>query len=130
MLNATAIDRNRLWKLDYEIPKKHGIRQALGENGGPGGLFFTLRTLPMIFDFVRDMEELCPNALMINFSNPESRIIRALGKYSRIRAVGLCEGIFGATDHVARIMELPKADVDVWGAGLNHFQWLTDVRHQ
>jgi alpha-galactosidase len=130
VLNATAIDRNRLWKLDYEIPKKHGIRQTLGENGGPGGLFFTLRTLPMIFDFVRDMEELCPNALMINFSNPESRIILALGKYSQIRAVGLCEGIFGATDHVARIMDLPKADVDVWGAGLNHFQWLIHIRHR
>src|SRR6516225_9454874 len=67
VLNATAIDRNRLWKLDYEIPKKHGIRQTLGENGGPGGLFFTMRTLPMVLDFARDMEELCPDALLINF---------------------------------------------------------------
>jgi alpha-galactosidase len=78
VLNATAIDRNRLWKLDYEIPKKYGIRQTLGENGGPGGLSFTLRTLP-ILNFARDIEKLCPNALRINFSNPESRIILALG---------------------------------------------------
>jgi alpha-galactosidase len=130
VLNATAIDRLRLWKLDYEIPKKHGIRQTLGENGGPGGLFFTLRTLPMVLDFARDIEELCPNALLINFSNPENRIILALGRHSRVRAVGLCEGIFGATDHVARVMGLPKTDVDVWGAGLNHFQWLTQIRHR
>ena len=109
VLNATAIDRNRLWKLDYEIPKKHGIRQTLGENGGPGGLFFTLRTLPMVLDFARDMEELCPDALLINFSNPESRIILALAKYSRVRAVGLCEGIFGGQEHVAHIMDVPKA---------------------
>ena len=94
VLNATAIDRNRLWKLDYEIPKKYGIRHTLGENGGPGGLFFTLRTLPMVLDFARDMEELCPDALLINFSNPESRIVLALGKYSKIRALGLCEGHF------------------------------------
>jgi len=130
VLNATAIDRNRLWKLDYEIPKKYGIRQTLGENGGPGGLSFTLRTLPMVFDFARDIEELCPDALLVNFSNPESRIILALGKYSNVRAVGLCEGIFGAQGHVAHVMDVPKEEVDVWGAGLNHFQWLTHIRHR
>lgn len=130
VLNATAIDRNRLWKLDYEIPRKYGIRQTLGENGGPGGLFFTLRTLPMVFDFAHDIEELCPDALLINFSNPESRIILALGKYSRVRTLGLCEGIFGGQGHVAHIMDMPKSDVDVWGAGLNHFQWLVQIRHR
>jgi len=128
VLNATAIDRNRLWKLDYEIPKKYGIRQTLGENGGPGGLFFTLRTLPMVFDFARDMEAKCPDALLINFSNPESRIILALGKYGKVRALGLCEGIFGGRGHVAHIMDVPAEEVDVWGAGLNHFQWLTQIR--
>ena len=71
VVNATAIDRNRLWKLDLEVPRKYGIRHTLGENGGPGGLFFTLRTLPLVFDFVREMQELCPQALFINFSNPE-----------------------------------------------------------
>jgi alpha-galactosidase len=130
VLNATAIERNRLWKLDYEIPKKYGIRQTLGENGGPGGLSFTLRTLPMVLEFARDIEELCPGALLINFSNPESRVILALGKYSKVRAVGLCEGIFGGQGHVAHIMDMPKEDVDVWGAGLNHFQWLTHIRQR
>jgi alpha-galactosidase len=130
VLNATAIDRNRLWKLDYEIPKKHGIRQTLGENGGPGGLSFTLRTLPMVLDFAHDIDDLCPDALLINFSNPESRIILALSKYTSVRAVGLCEGIFGGQGHVAHIMDMPKEKVDVWGAGLNHFQWLTHIRHR
>lgn len=128
VLNATAIDRLRLWQLDYEIPKKHGLRQTLGENGGPGGLFFTLRTLPLVFDFVRDMEALCPDALFVNFSNPESRIILAVGKYSRIRAVGLCEGVFGSRSHVATVMGRPAETVDVWAAGLNHFQWLLQIR--
>jgi alpha-galactosidase len=128
VLNATAIERNRLWKLDFDVPKKHGIRHTLGENGGPGGLFFTVRTLPLVFDIARDMEELCPDALLINFSNPESRIVLALGRYSRIRAVGLCEGIFGGRSHVAHIMDLPHERVDVWGAGLNHFQCLLEIR--
>ena len=130
VVNSTAIDRLRLWKLDFEIPKKYGIRQTLGENGGPGGLFFTLRTIPMVFDFIRDMEALCPNALFINFSNPESRIVLALAKYSRIRAIGLCHGLFLARAFVAQITGLPPEDVDVWGAGLNHFQCLVRIRHR
>jgi alpha-galactosidase len=130
VINATAIDRLRLWKLDFEIPRKYGIRHTLGENGGPGGLFFTLRTLPLVFDIVRDMEERCPQALFINFSNPESRIVLALGRYSRIRTIGLCHGLFMSRDDVARILGMPPTEVAVWGAGLNHFQWLLHIRRR
>ena len=130
VVNAAAIDRNRLWRLDFEVPRKYGIRHTLGENGGPGGLFFTLRTLPLVFDFVREIEECCPRALFINFSNPESRIILALGKYSSIRALGLCHGIFMGQGDVARVLGLPHDEVDVWGAGINHFQCLLQIRHR
>ena len=130
VVNATAIDRNRLWQLDFEVPRKYGIRHTLGENGGPGGLFFTLRTLPLVFDFVREMEERCPHALFINFANPESRIILALGKYGSIRALGLCHGIFMGQGDIARIIGLPYEQVDVWGAGINHFQCLMRIRHR
>ncbi|WP_448187362.1 family 4 glycosyl hydrolase [Azospirillum sp. sgz301742] len=130
VLNAIAIDRNRLWKLDFEVPKKYGIRHTLGENGGPGGLFFTLRTLPLIFDFARDIEELCPNALFINLSNPESRVIMGLGKYSPIKAIGLCHGIFLARWFIAQILGMKEPEIDVWGAGLNHFQWLMHIRER
>ncbi|MBI5262454.1 MAG: alpha-glucosidase/alpha-galactosidase [Bradyrhizobium sp.] len=128
VVHSTAIDRNRLWRLDFEVPRKFGIRHTLGENGGPGGLFFTLRTLPVVFDFVREMELRCPRALFINFSNPESRIVLALGRYSRLRSLGLCHGIFLARGHVATILGLPEDRVDVWGAGLNHFQCLMQIR--
>jgi len=128
VVNATAIDRNRLWKLDWEVPRKYGIRHTLGENGGPGGLMFTLRTLPLVFDVTREMQELCPQALFVNFSNPENRIIHALGKYSPIRALGLCHGIFMGQGAVADIMGLPYEQVEVWGAGLNHAQCLLQIR--
>ena len=128
--NAVAIDRNRLWRRDFEVPRKHGIRHTLGENGGPGGLFFTLRTLPLIFDIVRDMEAVCPDALLINFSNPETRVIQAVGRYSRIKAIGLCHGVFLAQHAVARIIGLPADDVDVRTAGLNHFGCLVQIRHR
>lgn len=132
VLNSVAIDRTRLWRLDFEVPKKYGIRHTLGENGGPGGLFFTLRTLPLIFDFVRDMEELCPNAYFINYSNPESRIVLALGKYSSIKSLGLCHGIFLARWYVGTIMGMadkePEKRLDLWAAGLNHFQCVMQIR--
>lgn len=130
VVNATAIDRNRLWKADFEVPCKYGIRHTLGENGGPGGLFFTLRTLPLVFDIAREIKELCPHALFINFSNPESRIILALGKYSPVAAVGLCHGIFMGRDDVARVMGLDSGTVEVWGAGLNHSQCLLQIRNR
>ncbi len=128
VINSTAIDRNRLWKLDFEVPKKYGIHHTLGENGGPGGLFFTLRTIPLVMEIVRDMEALCPQAVFINFSNPESRIILAVGKYSPVRCIGLCHGVFMAQNDVAQIMGLPSEQVDVSAAGLNHFQWLLSIR--
>lgn len=130
VLNSIAIERNRLWKLDFEVPKQFGIRHTLGENGGPGGLFFTLRTIPLIMEIVRDMEDLCPDATFINFSNPESRIILAVSQYSAIRAIGLCHGVFMSQHDTARLLSLPADEVDVRGAGLNHFQWLTSIRRK
>lgn len=130
VINSVAIDRTRLWKQDFEVPKRLGIRHTLGENGGPGGLFFTLRTLPLIFDIVRDMEELCPNALFLNYSNPESRIVLALAKYSWIKAMGLCHGIFMARGDICRIIGREWRDLELWAAGLNHFQVVTAVRER
>jgi alpha-galactosidase len=128
VIHSTVIDRNRLWRLDFEVPRKFGLRHTLGENGGPGGLFFTLRTLPVVFDFVREMELRCPQALLVNFSNPESRVVLALGRYSKIRTIGLCHGIFLARDQVASILGMPVERVQVSGAGLNHFQCLMQIR--
>jgi alpha-galactosidase len=128
VVNSIAIERCALWKYDFEIPKKYGIRQTLGENGGPGGLFFSMRTIPLIMDIIRDMEELCPNAYFLNFSNPESRIILALGRYTKIKCVGLCHGVFMGRNDAARIMGLDPKNVDVLAAGLNHFQWLLEIK--
>lgn len=127
VVNSIAIERSRLWQLDFQIPKKYGIRHALGENGGPGGLFFTMRTLPAISDIVKDMEELCPDAFFINFSNPESRIILALGRYSKLKHVGLCHGVFMGQNDVAKIMGRAPGSIEVTAAGLNHFQWLLKI---
>lgn len=127
VINSIAIDRNELWKLDWSIPIKHGIKQVLGENGGPGGLSHTLRNIPVILDICHDMERLCPNALFINFTNPESRICLAISKHTSIRSVGLCHGVYMGIDSISRI--IGENQIDVVAAGLNHFTWMLSIKN-
>ena len=128
VINSLAIERCELWKQDFRVPQKYGVRHTLGENGGPGALFFTMRTLPVILDIMRDMEELCPEAWFLNFSNPETRIVLGVNMYSRIKCIGLCHGIFMARWDMAKILGRPAESIEVFGAGMNHFQWIQSVR--
>ncbi len=148
--------REQLWRMDWEIPLKHGLRQPYGENGGPGGLMHACRQIPPFMEIVRDMEQLCPQAWLINFSNPLPRITRAVTRYSSIRVVGKCHQIevgYGITavllrhrygievpagvslrsdpNNVATIHALAAAGrqhLVIKSAGLNHFIWLMDIR--
>ena len=128
VISSLAIERCELWKHDFEVPKKHGIRHTLGENGGPGALFFTMRTIPVVMDIIRDMEALCPNAYFLNFSNPETRIVLAVSRYTGIRCMGLCHGIFMAQHDMEKIMGRPQGTLELFGAGMNHFQWIMAMR--
>jgi alpha-galactosidase len=128
VINSLAIERCELWKKDFQIPKKYGIRHCLGENGGPGALFFTLRTFPVIMDIIHDMEELCPNAWFLNFSNPETRIVLGVNMYSGIKCIGLCHGIFMGHSDIAEILGRTYESIEVRGAGMNHFQWILSIR--
>ena len=127
VIASIAVKRDELWKLDFSIPIKHGIKQVLGENGGPGGLSHALRNIPIVMDIVRDMERLCPNALLMNFTNPESRICLAVSRYSPIRFVGLCHGIGMGYDSISKITGVPADDLQGIAAGLNHFAWFLQI---
>jgi alpha-galactosidase len=130
VITAVAVRRDELWKLDFQIPLKHGLRQVLGENGGPGGLSPALRNIPIILGIARDMERLCPKALLMNFSNPESRIGLAISRYTGLRFVGLCHGIGMGYTSIGRITGLPADDLVGLAAGLNHFSWFLDIRRR
>lgn len=125
---SIAINRMELWKHDFNIPKKFGIDHVLGENGGPGCVFHTMRNIPIILDICRDMERLCPDALMINFTNPESRICLAVHKYTKIKCVGLCHQIIAGKRIVGKIIGKDPEELDVKACGLNHFTWMLDIR--
>lgn len=126
---SIAVKRNELWRLDFQIPLKHGVKHVLGENGGPGGLFHAMRNIPIILDIARDIEELAPAAFVINFTNPEGRICQALHRYTNLKFVGLCHGIEMMRRVAGRLLDLPPQQIDPTAGGLNHFSWVLSLRH-
>ena len=130
VVTSIAVNRNERWKLDFEIPLKYSFHQVLGENGGPGGLFHTMRNVPIMLAIARDMELLCPEAILLNYTIPESRICLAVSRHTRIRAAGLCHGIFMGVGTLADIAKVPGSEVDIKAAGLNHFIWALSVRRR
>jgi alpha-galactosidase len=125
---SIAVQRNRLWRLDWEIPLKYGVKHTLGENGGPGGLFHCMRNIPIILDVCRDIEDLCPDALVLNFTNPVSRICMAIDRFTDVNAIGLCHGIGGQLHTLSQVMGIGADNLDAKAAGLNHFTWILDLR--
>lgn len=108
---------------DREIPLRYGIDQGVGDTLGPGGVFRALRTIPPILDFCRDMEELCPGALLINYSNPMDMICWAVNQATTIRNVGFCHSVQNTTRQLAEYMGVPLDEVSAWVAGINHQAW-------
>jgi alpha-galactosidase len=119
------------WNLDMKIPWKYGSSQVYGENGGPGGMFHSLRVVPPILDICEDINQLCPDAVFINYSNPMSRILLAIEReYPNLKVVGLCHEIDFAQDLFPKILKIPFDKMDLWCGGLNHMGSVIKARHK
>jgi len=116
------------FKRDYEIPLKYGVDQCIGDSLGPGGIFRGLRTMPVLMDIVRDMEVLCPGAVMLNYANPMAANCLALGKISRLAFIGLCHGVQTTLDLISEYVGVPKDHVDYLCAGINHMAWFLSLK--
>ncbi|MCD5415289.1 MAG: hypothetical protein LR001_09940 [Clostridiales bacterium] len=125
---SVEINRFPLWEADRRIPKEFGIEQALGENGGPGGLFHAMRQIPPIVEICKDVERLCPNALVINLSNPMSRILQAVHDYTNVKFVGSCHEIAEGQAYLSTLLDIPEERLHVVAAGLNHFTWYLKIQ--
>jgi alpha-galactosidase len=128
VITSLAVDRIRTWKIDHELALRHGFASVLSENGGPGGLSHTLRSVPLVLDVAADIEELAPSAVLLNYTNPENRVCRALQRYTPVRSIGLCHSVAEAIDRCATLLGRPRTDLDVRAAGVNHFTWFTSIR--
>lgn len=115
--------------IDFEIPKKYRLRQTIGDTLGIGGIFRALRTIPVVLDFAREMEEICPDAWFLNYVNPMAMVTGALLHGSRIRTVGLCHSVQVCAEQLLRRVGMwegiQKLDWKI--AGINHQAWLLEI---
>jgi alpha-galactosidase len=114
--------------IDFEIPKKYGLRQTIADTLGIGGIFRALRTIPVVLEFARDMEAVCPNAWFLNYVNPMAMITGGLLEGSGIRSVGLCHSVQGCALGLLARLQIPDPPKLQWHiAGINHQAWLLEV---
>jgi len=115
---------------DNDIPLKYGVDQCIGDTIGPGGLFKALRTVPVYLDILRDMRELCPDAIMLNYTNPMNIMCLAAGRaVPEIETVGLCHSVQGTSHLLARYADIPYEQMEWDCAGINHLAWFTKLKH-
>jgi alpha-galactosidase len=123
-------NRFELWDQDWKIPMQYGIRQVYGENGGPGGLFHSLRIIPPILEICGDIMAICPDAYVFNFSNPMSRICTTvMRKYPYLKLVGLCHEIASLPHHLPAMLGTSLENLTFRAGGLNHFSVLLSVHY-
>jgi alpha-galactosidase len=115
---------------DYDIPLKYGVDQCIGDTIGPGGIFKALRTGPAWLEILHDAERLCPDALVLNYTNPMSILTLAALCGTSMRTVGLCHSIQDNTYELAEYLEIPQPELEWRCAGINHNAWFTELRHQ
>jgi alpha-galactosidase len=129
VINMIQVGGVDAFQLDYEIPLKYGVDQCIGDSLGPGGVFRTLRTAPVMAEMVAEMEELCPNALLLNYTNPMGACCYLLARVAqRVQFIGLCHGVQTTLDLISRYVDVPKDQVDFLCAGINHMAWFLSLK--
>ena len=115
--------------IDFEVPKKYGLRQTIADTLGIGGIFRALRTIPVMLDFAREMEEVAPDAWLLNYTNPMAMVTGAVLHHTGVRAVGLCHSVQGCVPHLLQKLGLEQDPAATrWRiAGINHQAWLLEL---
>jgi len=116
--------------IDFEIPKKYGLRQTIGDTLGIGGIFRALRTIPVMLDYCRIIEHLAPGALLLNYVNPMAMLTGAILRATSVRCVGLCHSVQGCARWLCRMLELPEDSLRWRIAGINHQAWLLSISRE
>ncbi len=130
VINMVQIGGLEAYRHDVEIPIKYGINQCVGDTLGPGGMFRAFRTIPFMLDLCREMERVCPHALLLNYVNPMATNCLAVFKNSSIRCVGLCHSVQGTASQLAQYAGVDFKDVTYWAAGINHMSFYLKIEYQ
>jgi len=118
----------QVWRHDIEIPKQYGVDINIGDTRGVAGIFRALRTIPVMVSICKDMERLCPDALLLNYTNPMAMLCRAMQRASRIQLTGLCHSVQGTAGMLAKWLGAPMSEITYVCAGINHQSWYIQYR--
>ena len=127
IVNCIEVSGLECVRHDNDIPARYGIDQCIGDTIGPGGLFKGLRTIPVWLDILRDAEELCPDAIVLNYTNPMNMLCLAAGRVSRLPVVGLCHSVQGTSHLLAQRAGVAYEEMTWECAGINHLAWYTKL---
>jgi alpha-galactosidase len=129
IINTVEVSGLNTVQYDYEIPLKYGVDQCIGDTVGPGGVMKALRTIPPWLAILKDAEELCPDAFVINYTNPMSMVMLATFRASKMKAVGLCHSVQDSAVRLATYLDIPYEELKWQCAGINHMSWFTELSH-
>lgn len=130
VITSCEVQRYPFWVKDLRIPERHGVHQVQGENGGPGGLIHALRNICLFMPILSAMEKHCPDAWLMNFTNPMSILCTYFKNYSSVKALGFCHQVHGSFGVIAEMLGLEPGELEVVSGGINHLNWLFDVRRK
>jgi alpha-galactosidase len=126
VINMVQIGMHEATLLDFEIPRRHGLKQTIADSMGIGGIFRGLRTIPFVLELTREMGEVCPRALLLNYTNPMGILMEALyTAHPEIRSVGLCHSVPYTVRQIAFYIGVEHEEVAFECAGINHIAWMT-----
>jgi alpha-galactosidase len=130
VINAIQVGMHAATVRDFEIPAKYGLRQTIADTLGVGGIFRALRTFPVLEGIAEDIRELCPDAWLLNYTNPMAMNIGYLAAVApQLKVVGLCHSVYWTVRDLSELLGVPHEEVDYTGAGVNHQAWLLRFEH-
>jgi alpha-galactosidase len=131
VINAIQVGMHQATVRDFEVPAKFGLRQTIADTIGVGGIFRALRTFPVLAGIAADMRELCPDAWLLNYTNPMSMNVAYLAAIAPdLNVAGLCHSVFWTVHDLAALLDVPLDEIDYTGAGVNHQAWLLRFEHR
>ena len=127
---AFGVGGMEAYTYDIEIPLKYNVKQCVGDTMGPGGIFHLLRGVTVMLEIGREIEELCPDAYVLNYTNPMGAMCTALRRSTNMNVIGICNGVQSTLDVIAECTGVAKTEIDYIHAGINHMDWFLKLEHR
>jgi alpha-galactosidase len=130
VINTIQVGGARATQVDFAVAARFGLEYTIADTIGVGGVFRGLRTIPVVVGIARDMEAICPDAWLLNYTNPLAILVRAVAEASSIKVIGLCHSVFWTVDTLAGYLGLPRDEIEADTAGVNHLAFVRRLEHR